>query len=146
VILDTKVINHSNINVARFRVLGGILVVASATWAVPAGAQITVPEVTIPTDPATFFEWVRGGVNEGLDAAGIDLGRFPTLQSFINGIAEIQFIRFDDLPIVTGAWKEAVGWVEGTTGIDVPSLIEWGRRAVVGIFDAGLEWVKSNTE
>jgi|GEM_PF-5035298 hypothetical protein len=109
-------------------------------------AEINIPDIAIPTDGVAFMERVRVGIDTGLRSAGIDLERFPAIETFIEKFAEIQFIRFDDMPVVTGAWEKVRGVLEGTLGISPENLIQTAFRTMTRLFESGIEWVKSSTQ
>ena len=132
-----------NINMMKL-VVAGLIVIAALP--VPAGAKIAVPDIELPTSDAEFMDWVRTGIDEGLETAGINLERFPTIDSILGKFSEIRDIRVDDLPFVTEALESARGVVRGSLGIEAENLIqkafEWGARLI----ETGIEWVRLNTQ
>ena len=109
-------------------------------------AEFVLSDIAIPTDGATFMQLVRDGIDTGFNAAGIDIERFPALGTVFEKFAEFQFIRFDDIPVVTGAWEKVREVLEGTLGISPENLIQTAFQTMTRLFESGIEWVKSSTQ
>lgn len=120
--------------------VGAVLIATTAC------AQVSIPEVTLPTDGAAFLSWVRTNVDRGLEVAGIHPERFPTFGTFVEKFAEIQFIRVDDIPVISGVWEKARDTFEGTLGIEALNLAKGALGYITRLFEAGIEWVKSSTK